>query len=46
LLAQEERPCGEKQRKAHAPKMPRDSLYTEKTAAREHTHVSRGSKQS
>jgi len=37
---------GDEQRKAHAPKMPRDSLYAENTAAHEHPKFPRGGNQS
>jgi len=46
LLSQEEGPCGDEQRKAHAPKMSRDSTYTENPAAHEHSNISRGREQS
>jgi hypothetical protein len=45
LLSQEKGPCGDEQRKAHAPKMPRDTLCARNTAAQEHANVTRGKKQ-
>ena len=45
LLAEEERACGDKKSKAHAPEVTRDALSAGDSASSEHTDVSRGGKQ-
>jgi len=45
LLAEEERACGDKESKAHAPEVTRDALSAGDSASSEHTDVSRGGEQ-
>jgi hypothetical protein len=45
LLAEEERACGDKESKAHAPEVTRDALSAGDSASSEHTDVSQGGKQ-
>jgi hypothetical protein len=45
LLAEEERACGDKESKAHAPEVTRDALAAGDSASSEHTDVSGGGEQ-
>ena len=45
MLAEEERPCGDKEPKTHAPEVTRDALSAGDSSPSEHTNVSGGGKQ-